>query len=157
MKATHKSAVLRLPATTRALIRRESAALALSQREYILLISQMAEAIRGSILPAGTQDATALRALIDNPFLLSVAAAMAGTLWGSVKEQMENSTATDDATSKAPPAPGQPVRPAPTRSFYGQPPSGGYPYGYTSRPRSPYAPHPNTPPTTGNPQRHSYF
>jgi len=156
MKATHQSAKLRLPATTRALIRRESTALALSQREYILLISQMAEAIRGSILPAGTQDATALRALIDNPFLLSVAAAMAGTLWGSVKEQMENSTATDDAPSIAPPASGQPVRPASPHYIYGQAPSG-YPYGYTNRPRSPYAPHPNTAPPTGSPQRQSYF
>jgi len=148
MKARRPQGPIRISAATRAIIRKESKALGLSEQEYVQLLSQLAQAIRGSVLPDGTSDASTLRALIANPLLLSVAAAMAGTVWNSVKDQLE-STETDDSNTPtdrdAALAPGTPTR-RPSPHGYPYPPGPTYrvPYGYPpyplpARPQAPLA------------------
>ncbi|MCY0877015.1 MAG: hypothetical protein OWT28_12220 [Firmicutes bacterium] len=141
-KASPPKRAIRITPTTRALIRRESKALSLSEREYVQLISQLAEAIRGSVLPEGTKDASTLRALIENPLLLSVAAAMAGTVWNSVKDQLSGSDdsaeaeVSDSKTTAPAPAPTQPSHPGGVPRGHVAPT---HPYGY------PYQPIPGRP------------
>lgn len=109
---------LQLPRHTRNIIRKEATALSLTEAEYTALVSQLAQAIRGSILPDGTKDPALFRTLLDNPLLLSLAAAMAGSVWTALKEQMTNADPTqEDGPSTAPQAP------RPTRTTV-------QPYGY---------------------------
>lgn len=156
MKAKSSHRPIRISPATRALIRRESKALSLSEKEYVQLVSQLAEAIRGSVLPDGTKDASVLRTLIANPLLLSVAAAMAGTVWNSVKDQLadsEGEAATDTSSTDAVPAPAgqvpqrQPGQPGPIRQVPGP---YGYPYQGYARPYpvQPVQPRP-APPSQG--------
>lgn len=70
-------------------IRRESAALGLSQQEYLDALTQLAEAIRENIWPQGAPDAQMLKAIVEKPFLLQMVSALAGTLWNTLKESTD--------------------------------------------------------------------
>lgn len=140
-KSKRSATSLQLPRTTRDLIRKEATALSLTVAEYTALVSQLAQAIRSSILPEGTKDPALLRTLLDNPLLLSLAAAMAGSVWTALKDQMTSadSGAETAEESEGTRTPAQtPLANRPLVQPYGYPQNDGMP-------QRPIAPRPAAP------------
>ena len=153
-----KTPQLRLPVAVRRRIREESRMLNLSENNYLLLLTQIATAIRGAVWPNGVKDPEALLSIADNPFVLQIVGALAGTIWSQVKGVLDTEHAPDQAQSAANTAPPPPGRSAPAtvtppmaspqqRAIPGAPPT---PPSAQTRPRaaSPLIPPPTTSPAS---------
>ena len=87
--------------------------LSLSENDYLLLVTQIATAIRGAVWPNGVKDPEVLLSIADNPLVLQIVGALAGTIWSQVKGVLDAEQSPDPAPSSANAAPALPGRSAP--------------------------------------------
>lgn len=85
-----KKRLWNVPPNIRQRVVTESRALHVTPEEYLVLITQVAESIRGAVLPDGIKDSTALQSILQNPLMLQMASALAGTLWKQMQQSQQN-------------------------------------------------------------------
>ncbi|MHB1627336.1 MAG: hypothetical protein ACYCVB_02990 [Bacilli bacterium] len=105
-RSKRKTSQMRLPLSVRRRIGEESRLLSLSENDYLLLLTQIATVVRGAVWPDGVKDPETLLSIANNPFILQMVGALAGTVWSQAKGALDTAQAPDKAPSaaSAPPA-----------------------------------------------------
>ncbi len=119
-----KTSQMRLPLSVRRRIGEESRLLSLSENDYLLLLTQIATVVRGAVWPDGVKDPETLLSIANNPFILQMVGALAGTVWSQAKGALVTEQAPDQDSSPTiapPPSPRRspalaPPLPSPGRS-----------------------------------------
>ncbi|MHB1684976.1 MAG: hypothetical protein ACYCYO_19485 [Bacilli bacterium] len=109
-RSRRKKNQLRFTVAVRRLIAAESRKLNLSEHDYLHLLMQIAATVRGAVWPNGVKDPEMLLSIAENPFVLQIVGALAGTVWAQVKDALDAehvSEADPAAPNTAAQSPGQ--------------------------------------------------
>lgn len=102
----------------------ESRALGLTKKDYLDLVTRLAQSVRASAWPDGPPDPEILRMLAKQPFLIDIVSSLAGSVWRRFGDG-------NDPAPQAQPVPQGPiVQPQPAFDPSVSPQPQGYPAGH---------------------------